>query len=201
LVDGSEEAIRAAHARGDMDAAVAAGLSLYQVEVYSFLCARLGSESDAHEVFAQMSEDLWRGIGGFAWRCSFRTWLYTLARHAALRFERAPVNQAGRRRSLSHLTEPPAAERSRTRPYLRTEIKDRFAALRATLTPDEQSLLVLRIDRGLSWDEVTRILHDEEDPDEASLRRHATNLRQRFRQLKERLRELARAEGLLDEDG
>ncbi len=198
--DPTEDAIREAHQRGDMEAAVRAALDRYQVEIYSFLCARMRSESDAHEVFSQTTEDLWRGIAAFAWRSSFRTWLYTLARHAALRFERSPSNQRARWQPVSGMADPVAAERSRTRPYLRTDIKDRFAALRSTLTPDEQSLLVLRVDRGLSWEEVTRILHDGEDPDDASLRRQAVNLRQRFRQLKQRLRERARAEGLLDDD-
>jgi RNA polymerase sigma-70 factor (ECF subfamily) len=196
-----ELAIREAHRRGDMQEAVRAAFEHYQVEVFSFLCARMHSESDAHEVFSQVSEDVWRGIAGFGWRSSFRTWLYTLARHAALRFERSPINQSARRKRLSGIAEPAAAaERSRTRPYLRTDVKDRFAALRLSLTPDEQSLLVLRVDRGLSWDEVSRILHDGDDPDDATLRRHTVNLRQRFRQLKERLRERARAEGLLDDE-
>lgn len=176
-------------------------MSHYRDEVYSFLCARLGSESDAHEVFAQTSEDLWRGISTFRWECSFRTWLYTLARHASIRFERSPANQAGRRQSLSRAPEPIDRERSRTRPYLRTDAKDRLAALRATLSPDEQSLLTLRIDRGLSWEEVSRVFYDAPDSDEENIRRHATNLRQRFRQLTQRIREQAEKEGWLEEDG
>lgn len=200
MEDAREDAIRDAHRRGDLAGAARAGLALYRVEVFSFLCARLGSESDAHEVFSQMSEDLWRGLDGFGWRCSFRTWLYALARHAALRFERTPANQPARRESLSRAASLAAEERSRTRPYLRTEVKDRFAALRSTITPDEQSILVLRVDRGLRWDEVARILHDGDEPDEATVAREASNLRQRFRQLKERLREMARAEGLLDDE-
>lgn len=149
-------------------------------------------------MFAQTSEDLWRGIAGFEWRCSFRTWLYTLARHAAVRFERTPANQRGRRQSLSRAADGPVHERSRTRPYLRTDVKDRFAALRSTLAPDEQSLLVLRVDRGMSWEDVARVLHD--DRGDTDLRRHAANLRQRFRQLVLRLRERARDEGLLEDD-
>ena len=191
--------MRAARDRGDLPEVVRLALEHYQVEIYSFLCARLGSESDAHEVFSQVSEDLWRSIDAFGWRCTLRTWLYTLARHAAVRFERAPANQGARHRPLSAASEPVAADRSRTRPYLRTEVKDRFAAIRSSLSPDEQTLLVLRIDRDLGWDEVARILHDGDDPDDETLRRLAATLRQRFRQLKERLREKARADGLLDE--
>ena len=193
-----EAAIRAAHAAGTMDEVVRLGLERYQVEVYSFLCARLRSEADAHDVFAQLLEDIWRGIASFGWRSSFRTWLYTLARNAAVRFERTPANQARRHARASEVAEPAAAERSRTRPYLRTDVKDRFAALRATLDPDDQTLLILRVDRNLTWDEVARILHDGE-LDDASVRRHATNLRQRFQKLKDRIQERARAEGLLDD--
>jgi RNA polymerase sigma-70 factor, ECF subfamily len=194
-----EAVIRAAHAAGNLDEAVTLGFARYQVEVYSFLCARLRSEADAHEVFAQVGEDVWRGIAGFHWRCSFRTWLYTLARNAALRFERTPANQARRRARVSELDEPAAADRSRTRPYLRTDVKDRFAALRATLDPEDQTLLILRIDRDLGWDDIARIVHDG-DADDATVRRWAANLRQRFRQLKARIQERAKAEGLLDDD-
>jgi RNA polymerase sigma-70 factor (ECF subfamily) len=201
-VDGTpEQRIRDAHQRGELDRALEAALEVYRGEIYSFLCARLRSESDAHEVFSQLQEDLWRGIAGFRWQCSFRTWLYTLARHAALRFERSPANQARRRQGLSAMSEQAQESRSKTRPYLRTDVKDRFAALRASLDPDEQSLLVLRVDRGLSWEDVARVLADDATSDEAELRRRAANLRQRFRQLKKGLRERALAEGLLDEEG
>ena len=198
MEDTGEAELRDAHARGDLEAAARLGLERYQVEIYSFLYARLGAESDAHDVFSQFTEDLWRGLAGFAWRSSFRTWLYTLARHAAARFERTPANQARRHAALSGAPDPVAVERSRTRPYLRTDVKDRFAALRSSLTPDEQTLIILRVDRDLSWDEVARILHDDE-PDAVELRRRVTNLRQRFQQLKDRLREQAKADGLLEE--
>src|SRR5678816_2250904 len=52
------------------------GIELYQIEVYSFLCGRLRSEADAHDLFGQLAEDAMRGIERFEWRASFRTWLY-----------------------------------------------------------------------------------------------------------------------------
>ena len=81
---------------------------------------------------------------------------------------------------------------------MRTDVKDRFAALRETLSPEEQSLLVLRVDRELSWDDVARIMYDGDDDNDEELKRHTTNLRQRFRQLKIRLEEWAKNEGLAD---
>jgi RNA polymerase sigma-70 factor (ECF subfamily) len=197
--EGVEQRIREAHERGELDEAVTLALRHYRDEVYSFLCARLRSESDAHDVFSQLNEDVWSGFAAFRWECSFRTWLYTLARHAALRFERTVANQPGRRRGLSAMPDLEAQARSRTRPYLRTDVKDRFASLRASLTADEQSLLVLRVDRGMSWEQVARVMHGELDADTAELQRETANLRQRFRQLKKRLRERAEADGLLDE--
>ena len=194
--EAAEDAIQSAHQRGDLEEAVRLGLERYQVEVYSFLCARLRSEADAHEVYGQLCEDVWRGIAAFAWRASFRTWLYTLARHAALKLEQARASRERRQAPISQVSDPVALERSRTRPYQRTDVKDRFAELRASLSPEEQTLLVLRIDRDLSWDEVARIMFDGDDPDDDSLRRHATNLRQRFRKLKLQLEEWARSQDL-----
>lgn len=193
-----EREILAAHQAGDLARAVELGLSIYGQEVYSFLFTRLRSASDVDEVFSILCEDLWRGVGGFAWRCSFRTWFYTLARNAALRFERAPANDPARRARWSQISEPVARIRSRTRPFLRTDVKDRFAPLRASLEPEERTLLTLRVDRGLSWGDVARIVHDAPEADEDEIRRLSTNLRQRFRKLTKRIEQLARAEGLLD---
>jgi RNA polymerase sigma-70 factor, ECF subfamily len=66
--------------------------------------------------------------------------------------------------------------------------------LRAMLTPEERTLLVLRLDRDLSWREVAIVLEEEqgEPVEEAALRK-------RFERVKERLVRLARDEGLVEE--
>ena len=53
---------------------------------------------------------------------------------------------------------------------------------------DEQSLLTLRVDRGMSWAEIAHIL--DEGAGEPALRK-------RFERVKRKLRDLAAAEGLL----
>ncbi len=180
----------------DFDGATTATLRGYGPEVFSFLIARMRAEDRASEVFAQMCEDLWRSMPQFEWRCSMRSWIYRLARSAAVRFERSPANQLGRRVGLSQISEIADRVRSQTLAHLRSEIKDELQSLREQLDPDEQTLLVLRIDRDLGWTEIAEIMTDEPmDADE--LDRASARLRQRFQKLKQRLRELAEERGLL----
>jgi RNA polymerase sigma-70 factor (ECF subfamily) len=84
--------------------------------------------------------------------------------------------------------------------HLRTVNKDRFTQLRDELELDDQTLLTLRVDRDLSWNEVARILSDDEIDDEDALTRASARLRQRFKKLKEHLRERAKATGLIPTD-
>src|SRR6185312_7537783 len=113
-----------------LDRAATRALEAYGAELYGFLVGTLGNEPDAAEVFSQVGEDLWKGLPSFALGCSVRTWLYVLARHAAARFRRSPWN---RRTGESHLEALVEAARTRTQPWLRTEVKDRFRALRDAL--------------------------------------------------------------------
>jgi len=129
---------------------------------------------------------VWRGLAGFEGRCSIRAWFFVLARNAAARFRQSPHRRPGRTLGLSAADEVAALVRSTTERHLQTGAKDRFAAIRRSLSEDDRALLVLRIDRGLSWVDVTRAFA-EDDSDEA-LKRVEARLRKRFELLKKRLR-------------
>ena len=179
-----------------LDKAATRALESYGPELYGFLVSYLGSESDAADVFSQVGEDLWKGLPSFGLGCSVRTWLYVLARHAAARFRRSPWNRRTGDSRLEGLVE---LARTRTKPWLRTDVKDRFRALRESLDPDDRSLLVLRVDRDLSWEEVARVTLGVERPDESVLARETDRLRKRYQLLKNDLRRRAREAGLADE--
>jgi RNA polymerase sigma-70 factor, ECF subfamily len=190
-----ETAVSEACERGDLDAAMRSGLAAYGEEVFSFLVARLRDDDIAAEVFSQACEDLLGSLSTFRWRCTLRTWFYRLARSAAARYLRSPQNRAERRVPLSQVSELANNIRSRTLVHLRSEVKDGMRALRDQLDADEQQLLLLRVDRDLSWNEIAEIMSD--DDDDAELARTSARLRQQFGKLKERLRDLAIAQGLL----
>ena len=183
-----------------LDPAATLALRTYGPELYGFLASQLGNESDAAEVFSQLTEDLWRGLPRFEWRCSLRTWLYLLARHATSRFRSSPWNRGGRTGD-SKLDVQIAEVRSRTEPWLRTEVKDRLRRLRDSLAPDDRLLLVLRLDRQLAWNEVALVTLGEEGATAEALKRESARLRKRFQDLKEELRVRAVREGLLEADG
>ena len=178
-----------------LDEAATRAIESYGPELYGFLVSYVGNESDAAEVFSQVGEDLWKGLPSFGLGCSVRTWLYVLARHAAARYRRSPWN---RRTGESRLDGIVERVRTRTQPWLRTDVKDRFRALRDALDPDDRSLLVLRVDRKLSWEEVARVTLGLETPEAAALTRETDRLRKRYQLLKDDLRKRAREAGLVD---
>ena len=160
-------------------------------DVLSYLCAILRNEADAREVFSQFAEDLWKGLPGFRGEASLRGWAYRIAWNAAVRWVRDPYRQRVKRLETT--------EASRIAAEVRTSIgeevsrEERMARLRDLLDPEEQTLLILRVDRGMSWREVAHVLAEEgvEAPSEATLRK-------RFERLKEKLGRAAREEGLLE---
>lgn len=198
----AESLARGAWQRGDYAAVTDIVFSAYGSELYSFLLAQFrGQASIADDVFSAFSEDYWRGLPGFEWRCSIRAWCYKLARSASSRYRRSPHNRRERQVPLSEAGELEvlvARTRTNTQVHLRSEVKDKFRELREALSRDEQDLLVLRVDRALPWRDVVHAMFDEQDvTDEQQCRRLETALRQRFSEVKKRLRRLAKARGLL----
>jgi len=139
---------------GQLKEATVLAIESYGPGVLTFLEVMLRAHADTADAFAQACEDLWRGLPRFEGRSSMKTWFYTLARHAAARLRRSA--HARRVAPLSEITDVAERVRSQTRPHLRTEVKVGFAAIRATLDEADRMLLVLRVDRNMSWNEIGR---------------------------------------------
>jgi RNA polymerase sigma-70 factor (ECF subfamily) len=204
---GLEGRIRALCEAGDRKRAATLLLEGYGREIFGFLVARMRDRDAASDVFAQFSEDLWRGLEGFRWQCSARVWSYTLARHAASRY----IDDARRRRRrdlpLSRagpLSEIVEKIRTGTRAAERTESRSRIAKLRESLPLDDQTLLILRVNRKLGWKEIAQImLREGETSADDDLEREAGRLRKRYQLAKDKLRQMAVEQGLVGdrEDG
>ena len=199
--DALERNIRRACEADELQRAMTLAIEGYGPELLGFLHGALRNEEEAREVFAQASEDMWRGLAGFEWRSSFRTWAYRVTRGALSRHLSHPARRRGERLTTGRASGLLAIVRTDTRPHLRTENKDRLARLREALDLDDRMLLILRIDRGLSWDEVVDVLESPSAGDVDGRRRAAARLRKSFDRLEARLREQAEREGWFSNEG
>ncbi len=179
------------------EAATSLAIERLGPEIMGFLMNLTRDETEASEAFSDFCEDLWRGLPSFRGEASFRTWAYTLARHALARHRRDPF----RRRRVGLAQHPALAEletrvRTSTLQYLKSEVREAVTRLRERLKPDEQALLVLRVDRSMSFQDIAVVLSGGplEEPER---RKRAASLRKRFERLKVKLQEMAEDEGLV----
>lgn len=195
--DQLEAAIKHACQAGDANTAVTVALQGYDTEIRSFLVARMDVKADADEVMSMFHRDVWRGIEKFAWRSMFRTWAYKLARNAMYRFEA----QRGSKGPQVPISDNPYIEnpspRANTPPWQKTTVKDVFRQVRSELTPEEQDILILRVDRAMSWNDVARAVQDSEadELEGEALQRETNRLKKQFERIQDNLRERMRSLG------
>ncbi len=158
-------------------------------QVLRYLGALLREGEDAKDAFSQWAESLWRGLPGFRWQSSLRTWAFQLAYHAALDLRNQAWRRRGRRLETGEASR--IAETVRTATAVRVERqRSILQQLRQRLTVEEETLVELRVDQGLTWEEIADVLgHDGDTPDPGTVAK-------RFERLKARLAEMLRSEGI-----
>lgn len=195
---GREAGIQALCERHAYNEAIEQTLEVYGAELSRFTFAVLRRSDLAHDAFSSVWEKVWKNLAKFRWESSLRMWLYRIARNECMELLRS---RARREELVSQPVPSDAAqaERSRTNPWLRTEVKEKFRALREQLSVEERMLLQLKVDQNLPWTDVALILWDEDEPTPTrhELEKRAVTLRQQFKRLKDRLKALALEAGLV----
>lgn len=185
----SEHRIRSLVGAGDVGSAVTGVLRLYGAEVFGFISALVEMPVFAREVYVAVGELLWCGLPRFEWRCDLRTFMYTLARRALRAFRKE--HGAPPKPLFQESPRPPSSG-----PFRQKAFRGVVAALRKKLAHEERELLILRVDRGLSWRSVAISSLGEHAGDE-ELAREEKRLRECLARLKEKLAQIAREHGIL----
>jgi RNA polymerase sigma-70 factor (ECF subfamily) len=186
-----EERIRERLEAGDPRAAATEAIRGLGPQVLRYLRSMLRDEDAARDAFSQFAENLWKGIASFRGQSSARAWALRLAWNAALDLRRDAWRRRGRRFATGEASA--LAESIRTKTAVRVERqREALAELRASLSAEDRSLLLLRVDQQLSWEEVAEVLAEEGKPARPDA------LMKRFERLKERLGKMARDRGLVE---
>ena len=175
---------------GDGRQAATVLLRTHGPSVLRYLRSLLREKDAVDDAFSLFAEWAWTGISRFRGESSLRTWAFGVAWNAARR-----VTDEAWRKNKERLKTRDAsklAQEIRASSALELDRRsDKLEELRRELSPEEQNLLVLRIDQELSWDEVATILTSASEPPSVAM------LRKRFERLKERIARMARERGLV----
>lgn len=171
-----EHVIRTLHVSKEGEAGALVALETYGAEIYAFLAAAAHTPLQTEAAFSELCHDVWRSFRMFRWGASLRTWMYVLAYESLLRAEQG--TEIDRPRTCTEVA--PLLARARD-----AATRWQYAGLRHRLDREDRALLVLKIDRGLSWRDVVEVLDVEE-----------LTLRMRLDRIKRRVRDLAREANL-----
>lgn len=194
-----ERELRVLVETGEVERAASTAIGMYGTELLGFLQATARDDTLAAEAFALACEQLWRNLERFRWEATLRTWFYQLGRNAVHQIRRDPRRKPERNVPLSVMTSIADVQRQPTAPYQRTESKNALRELRAELAPEDHELLILRLDRNMSWKDIARATASEDEPAH-TLDGRAAALRKRYERLKQLLRERLVERGLLDDE-
>jgi RNA polymerase sigma-70 factor, ECF subfamily len=186
-IESEIHALATAERFGD---AVTVGIRGYGEELLGYLHALARDVDDAHDLFSELCQRMWQRLPQFRWQSSFRTWAYAVARNLAIDAGRTKGRRRARQVRLADVPDVEAiaeAMRSTTQMHMRSEAKRMLDRVRDTLDPDDRTLLVLSLDRRMTWREIAEVMTGGEAPPD-DVRRVAARLRKRFERLKERLR-------------
>lgn len=143
-------------ARAGEEAAFAALVRRHQDALYRFVLRMVGTRDEALELVQDAFVRAWQALPLWQPEAQFRTWLFRIASNAAL--------DALRRRrvvAFAPLDETPEVAADEPDPAKRVELKQRVAALEASLaklSAEHREVLLLREVENMSYDEIGAVL-------------------------------------------
>jgi len=189
-----EERFRVTVGAGDWDGAATLVIQHYGARVHGYLRAVLRDDDLADDVFQAWAENLWKGLPDRRAEGSLTAWVYRVAWNAATRTFRDPYRRRKERLATTMASRLAGSIALASRAASVARRQDRLEKLRARLTREEQSLLTLKLDRGLSWAEVAEVMAEDGDGPEGPGPRGGApsegTLRKRYERLKDKLARL-----------
>lgn len=158
--DALSDAVLVDRAAAGDEPAFATLVARHQASVFRLARAMTRSHQSAEDVLQQTFLAAWQALPRFRGDSSVRTWLLTIARHAAWHRQQdasrdaiddTPIDELGVRAGWGAVGPEELA--------MRAETRDRLTAALARLEPDDRAILTLRELEELSGDETANALN------------------------------------------
>ncbi len=157
MPDLSDELIVRA-ARGDM----AAFEDIYRATsgfVYNVALRITNNRSDADEVTQDVFLKVYRKIGSFQFRSSFRTWVYRVAANTALNYCKRRFRQDKGNVGYDPAIHDAAAPERASEPLQKQDDQKAIASMLKSLDPDQRACITLREIEGLDYKAIADTLN------------------------------------------
>lgn len=142
------------------DAAFGELVGRYEEKLFAFIARMTGDNHLAEDIFQQVFIKVAKNAAAFDGRASFSTWLYRIARNAALdelrRRSRRPEERAGEAGELESLRDPAAA--SPIDALTRRELADRVRAALLQIPEAQREAFLLKEEGDLDFGEIGAVL-------------------------------------------
>jgi RNA polymerase sigma-70 factor (ECF subfamily) len=141
--------------QGDKDAATEL-LRLFYKQIFNYLRRLSGSSTDAEDLTQETFAKVWASLGGYRHKCSFSTWIHTIAYHTYLDWHRKPDRVVAR-------SDQWWQERLDTNPGPFESVEEKRLAEEAyrlveQLDKDQRQVIYLHFYQGLSLRQTAHVL-------------------------------------------
>lgn len=126
--------------------------------VYNVALRVTNNSNDADEVTQDVFVKVHRSLGSFAFRSSFKTWIYRIAANTAINHAKASARHRNRKVEYDpeiHDIEAPDLTRG---PLEREDAEKAIRSLLGELGPDQRACIVLREIEGLDYRTIAKML-------------------------------------------
>jgi RNA polymerase sigma-70 factor, ECF subfamily len=185
-------------ARREWEQATALIIRVYGAELNRWISHKVVDPAAARDVFQEFCTWLWRGLPGFRWNASLRSWLYKMAFHVLCHQARAPQRRPPEEETSLESIDISVIGVEMSTMGTRMGKRQVLIECLEQLSVTDRHLILLRQveEETASWKELARIWNGYVPMSEAALEGEAARLRQRFHRALEALKRAARDRGL-----
>ena len=126
--------------------------------VYTLAMRVTNNRQDAQDVTHEVFVKIYRNLKSFAFRASFKTWVYRIAVNTAINHYRRTAKERKRQVNIDDVSPREVSVEPQTAQLELHDRQEKLKPLLDRLNPDQRTVIMLREIEGLSYEEIAKAL-------------------------------------------